>query len=468
MDNIHRLSADLGASRSFLSQMRAQQCDPRTSTNYKYWRAAEYALQHSTLSSGLRGMAPSSRESPPRIRSSENRDDLVSGSAYAHGGPPLNWQLTSEHGKLGSSTTASFTTSKDQLDTMIHAGQLQRQTASWSRPVALISSTSGRDSEYAKHWYESKRAASKRYKGMIPGSVARENVHFNYHLPKLDPILLSRSRYPSSRLTVTEVEVLNPSHPVARLKRGFEEEFTTQALERREPKSISFATTDKSKCTKMNELIPTNPSSLLDMLCSTTLELGPIQDNPAGCSCPRSNCIKLYCDCFKAGRRCSGSCSCVSCKNTLAETRPDGERILAIKNTLARNPRAFTGGKKETGPRNPGAIVCNCVKSRCLKLYCDCFHTGQFCDDACDCNSCFNTKEESGIGGKRHLAIQRCLEKRPDAFTKKVKDAGSGCACKNNRCLKKYCECFRMDLVCTSNCTCKGCENAGVARLVAI
>jgi hypothetical protein len=203
--------------------------------------------------------------------------------------------------------------------------------------------------------------------------------------------------------------------------------------------------------------------SMLDMLCSTTLELGPIQDNPTGCSCPRSNCIKLYCDCFKAGRRCTDLCSCVQCKNTVAETRADGERIQAIKNTLARNPRAFTGGKKkEAAPRKPGDIVCNCVKSKCLKLYCDCFRSGQFCDeDACACNSCLNTKEESGIGGRRHLAIQQCLEKKPDAFTKKMKDAGSGCACKNNRCLKKYCECFRMEMVCSSNCTCRGCENTG-------
>lgn len=39
----------------------------------------------------------------------------------------------------------------------------------------------------------------------------------------------------------------------------------------------------------------------LDLLCSATLELGPLQDNPTGCSCPKSKCIALYCDCFKAG-----------------------------------------------------------------------------------------------------------------------------------------------------------------------
>ena len=180
------------------------------------------------------------------------------------------------------------------------------------------------------------------------------------------------------------------------------------------------------------ELLDTNPNSL-DMLCSATLELGPLQANPAGCSCPRSSCIKLYCDCFKAGRRCSGECSCTNCKNTVAESGPSGERTKAIKNILARNPRAFTGGKKEAPARNPGDVVCNCVKSRCLKLYCDCFAKGKTCTDACSCVSCLNTTEESHVGGRRKMAIQMALEKRPDAFTKKKKDIGSGCACKNNR-----------------------------------
>lgn len=181
-----------------------------------------------------------------------------------------------------------------------------------------------------------------------------------------------------------------------------------------------------------DHLLDGNPSSL-ELLCSATLNLGPLQQNTAGCSCPRSNCIKLYCDCFKAGRRCSSECSCSNCKNTAAESGFDGERTRAIKNILARNPRAFTGGKKEMAPRNPGDLVCNCVKSRCLKLYCDCFHKGKLCTEACLCVSCLNTQEESHVGGRRKMAIQNALEKRADAFTRAPKEVGSGCACKNNR-----------------------------------
>jgi hypothetical protein len=65
----------------------------------------------------------------------------------------------------------------------------------------------------------------------------------------------------------------------------------------------------------------------LDLLCSATLELGPLQDNPTGCSCPKSKCIALYCDCFKAGRRCDPhTCSCLNCKNTVTESGPNGAR----------------------------------------------------------------------------------------------------------------------------------------------
>jgi len=65
----------------------------------------------------------------------------------------------------------------------------------------------------------------------------------------------------------------------------------------------------------------------LDLLCAATLDLGPLQDNPTGCSCPKSKCIALYCDCFKAGRRCDpNTCSCLNCKNTDEESGPNGAR----------------------------------------------------------------------------------------------------------------------------------------------
>lgn len=170
--------------------------------------------------------------------------------------------------------------------------------------------------------------------------------------------------------------------------------------------------------------------SKLDLLCSATLEVGPLQES-GPCSCPKSKCIALYCDCFKAGRRCTDRCTCLDCKNTVAESGADGLRTRAIHLKLARNPRAFTGGTRAVAP--PGELVCNCVRSRCLKLYCNCFQNGKVCNAACSCVSCLNTEEENRHGGCRTIAVQQCLEKRPDAFRKRPKVVGSGCACKNNR-----------------------------------
>lgn len=70
----------------------------------------------------------------------------------------------------------------------------------------------------------------------------------------------------------------------------------------------------------------------LDLLCSATLEIGEMYDNPTGCSCPKSRCVALYCDCFKAGRRCNpDKCKCVDCKNTVIESGADGARTKAIR-----------------------------------------------------------------------------------------------------------------------------------------
>jgi hypothetical protein len=78
---------------------------------------------------------------------------------------------------------------------------------------------------------------------------------------------------------------------------------------------------------------------------------------------------------------------------------------------------------------------CKCKNSKCLKLYCVCFQTGQFCNgDLCKCKDCLNTEQHNGPGGKRSRTIKQILHRRIDAFDKRLKKkTGEGCSCKKTR-----------------------------------
>lgn len=38
----------------------------------------------------------------------------------------------------------------------------------------------------------------------------------------------------------------------------------------------------------------------------------------------------------------------------------------------------------------PGPTKCNCSKTKCLKLYCECFAKGSHCGEECACSNCCN------------------------------------------------------------------------------
>ena len=68
--------------------------------------------------------------------------------------------------------------------------------------------------------------------------------------------------------------------------------------------------------------------------------------------------------------------------------------------------------RKASGKRKP----CNCTKSMCLKLYCDCFANGEFCLD-CNCKDCHNNLDHEA---ERSRAIKSSLERNPSAFKPKI------------------------------------------------
>ncbi|EAS05277.2 tesmin TSO1-like CXC domain protein (macronuclear) [Tetrahymena thermophila SB210] len=119
-------------------------------------------------------------------------------------------------------------------------------------------------------------------------------------------------------------------------------------------------------------------------------------------------------------------------------------------------------------------ICCNCKRTKCLKLYCECFAASRMCE-GCTCQGCFNKPEFEAM---RKEARQAILERNNSAFDPKIdsqsklkqlcneegvdneqKVHSKGCNCKKSNCLKKYCECYQLGVKCTKLCKCDNCRN---------
>ena len=102
------------------------------------------------------------------------------------------------------------------------------------------------------------------------------------------------------------------------------------------------------------------------------------------CKCTKTHCLKLYCDCLKAGQFCTNHCECSECSNRSGCR----ERTKVLKRLKKMNPQRFKKCAKSKGYER--IISCACQKSMCNKKYCSCYQSGKSCSSKCKCVDCNN------------------------------------------------------------------------------
>ncbi|VDO03902.1 unnamed protein product [Rodentolepis nana] len=141
---------------------------------------------------------------------------------------------------------------------------------------------------------------------------------------------------------------------------------------------------------------------------------------------------------------------------TTTTTTLSSSQTSSTQQLIASQPSSTTSTSSNTQQ------ICSCSRSKCLKLYCDCFAAGRACGESCNCRHCYNNLADDETKQTRDVAVRTALSRNPLAFKPKIEDSGKhvlGCRCKRSHCSKGYCECYLAKIPCNQRCRCLGCSN---------
>jgi hypothetical protein len=236
----------------------------------------------------------------------------------------LRWQQSSEwHASKRPNTSGAFHTVGRSLS-HAHAGGMVpiSHEASLPSPSSQVAPSYPPVASMINHAYSSSPHWSQGYQNHhVPPHRPLTSSNRGGHSSSTPPVPRSRVIIPED--IIIPKEIVSPSSDVESPAGTTEGE----SIGKRSSDSWhSSPSTESTKRVKKAEPLE-GGFDKLDLLCSATLGLGRMMENPTGCSCPKSKCVALYCDCFKAGRRCDpNTCTCLNCKNTVGESGFNGAR----------------------------------------------------------------------------------------------------------------------------------------------
>ena len=111
----------------------------------------------------------------------------------------------------------------------------------------------------------------------------------------------------------------------------------------------------------------------------------------------------------------SGKCTPIK-PNVVRRLKSPHDAPSDFHTPVSRRPSAFPLELNRKVLSANSSRGCNCKKSNCLKLYCDCFSLGEYCSN-CNCSGCYNNEQNENI---RKDAIRSILERNPSAFRPKI------------------------------------------------